>query len=81
MIYTAGIDVGSTYTKAIVMGDGTEILGRAIAKTGFRLPEVAKKMFDAAIADAGVTEGESQRTRRSKRTSSRSRRPSKTAKT
>ena len=58
MIYTAGIDVGSTYTKAIVLGDGQRIVGRAISKTGFRLPQVGAKMLDLAIADSGVAADE-----------------------
>jgi predicted CoA-substrate-specific enzyme activase len=56
MIVTAGIDLGSTYAKAIVFADGRRILGRAMARTGFRLPEVAKKVFAEACAEADVAE-------------------------
>ena len=34
MNITAGIDVGSTYTKAIIMDGDREILGREIRPTG-----------------------------------------------
>jgi len=55
MIITAGVDVGSTYTKAIIQTEEGEILGRAMIPTGFRLKEVAGKVYDAALEDAGVT--------------------------
>ena len=58
MTYTAGIDVGSTYTKAVVTKDGHDIVGRAIAKTGFRLPKVSSRVLDEAIANAGIEEQE-----------------------
>lgn len=58
MIYTAGIDVGSTYTKAILLADGRDILGRAIVKTGFRLPQVARGTLDEATAEAGIEAGD-----------------------
>ena len=42
MTYTAGIDVGSTYTKAVVLSEENEIVGRAMLPTGFKLTEVAE---------------------------------------
>jgi predicted CoA-substrate-specific enzyme activase len=56
MTCTAGIDVGSTYTKAIVLDQNSRILGRGMMKTGFRLAEAARTMLDAALEDAGVRE-------------------------
>ena len=58
MIFTAGIDVGSTYAKAVILADGQRVLGRAMARTGFRLPEVSRKVFSEACAEAGVREGD-----------------------
>ena len=58
MRYAAGIDVGSTYAKALVLADGQRALGRAMARTGFRLPEVSRKVFSEACAEAGVPEGD-----------------------
>jgi len=58
MILTAGIDVGSTYAKAVILGDGREILGRAMARTGFRLPEVSRRVYEEALAEAGLSEDE-----------------------
>jgi len=54
MSTTAGIDVGSTYTKAVIVGPGGEILGRAMIPTGFRLDEAAAGAFDRALAAAGL---------------------------
>ncbi|MFQ5552101.1 MAG: acyl-CoA dehydratase activase, partial [Gemmatimonadales bacterium] len=55
MSYTAGVDIGSTYTKSIVVnGDGV-IVGSAINPTGFRLTEIAATTLDEAARAAGVT--------------------------
>jgi predicted CoA-substrate-specific enzyme activase len=51
---TAGIDVGSTYTKAIIQSDEGEILGKAYGPTGFKLREVARSIYDEALGNAGV---------------------------
>ncbi len=51
--WTAGIDIGSTYTKAVVVRDG-EIAGRALEPTGFRLGAVAEAALARALADAGI---------------------------
>jgi len=60
MTVTAGIDVGSTYTKVIIQSDDGSILGRASAPTGFRLREKARETYDRALADADVPESEIQ---------------------
>ena len=51
--WTAGIDIGSTYTKAVVARDG-EIAGRALEPTGFRLGAVATAALERALAQAGI---------------------------
>jgi predicted CoA-substrate-specific enzyme activase len=58
MRITAGIDVGSTYTKALVCDEYGAILGRALEPTGFRLTEVAGRTLDAALAQAGRRRGD-----------------------
>ena len=54
MTYAAGIDVGSTYTKAVVLDDGTRIAGLAIEPTGFQLTRVSEQVLERAIAAAGI---------------------------
>lgn len=54
MTYTAGIDVGSTYTKALILGPDDKIVGRAMQPTGFKLAEAAEKTYREAIAEAGL---------------------------
>lgn len=54
----AGIDVGSTYTKAVIFNSEGDLVGRAMRNTGFMLDVAARKAFDEALADAGVAEEE-----------------------
>lgn len=58
MTVTAGIDVGSTYTKVVILGDEGAILARAAAPTGFRLREIAADSYDRALGEAGVDRGQ-----------------------
>lgn len=55
MTTTAGIDVGSTYTKAVILSEDRKILGRAMAKTGFKLAEVSEQVFQEALQQASLT--------------------------
>ncbi|HVO34877.1 MAG TPA: acyl-CoA dehydratase activase [Gemmatimonadales bacterium] len=52
--HTAGIDVGSTYTKAVVLGPDRVIAGRAMRPTGFQLSRVAEEVLAAAAREAGI---------------------------
>lgn len=54
MTYTAGIDVGSTYTKALVLGDGIQFVGRAMLATGFKLTEAAERAYELALQQASL---------------------------
>lgn len=54
MKITAGIDVGSTYTKAVILDADRNILGRHLRPTGFKLREVARTAFEGALSDAGL---------------------------
>jgi len=58
MNYTAGIEVGSTYTKAIILSEDNQIVGRAMASTGFKLTEVSEKIYHEAVAEAGLSEND-----------------------
>lgn len=55
MIYTGGIDIGSTYTKAVVLSAENEIAGRSMEPTGFKLAEVAERAYAKAVAEAGLS--------------------------
>jgi len=54
MSFTVGIDVGSTYTKALVLDEERQIAGRSMEATGFKLGEVADRCFERALSDSGV---------------------------
>jgi predicted CoA-substrate-specific enzyme activase len=56
MNYTAGIDVGSTYTKAVILDADHQVAGRAMLHTGFRLAEAAETAFREAREQAGIGE-------------------------
>ena len=56
MNYTVGIDIGSTYTKVVVLDDGKEIVGRSMRKTGFKLAQAAQKGYKQALDDAGLAD-------------------------
>jgi predicted CoA-substrate-specific enzyme activase len=58
MMVTAGVDVGSTYTKALLLREGRELLGRGMVKTGFRLGAAATLAYQQALAQAGMEAGE-----------------------
>jgi predicted CoA-substrate-specific enzyme activase len=54
MNYVAGIDVGSTYTKALILDQDFQIAGRTMKSTGFKLAQVAQESLDLALVDAGL---------------------------
>ncbi len=54
MTITAGIDVGSTYAKAVLLDSERNILAHALRPTGFRLAAVAEEIFHEALAAAGL---------------------------
>ena len=51
----AGVDVGSTYTKAVLMDESYAIRGRALLATGFRLGQAAEKALATALEQAGAS--------------------------
>jgi predicted CoA-substrate-specific enzyme activase len=56
--YTAGVDVGSTYTKALVLADDDRIAGCALQPTGFKLAEVAERALAEACRAAAIDRGD-----------------------
>ncbi len=55
MTYTIGIDVGSTYTKAVIVSSEGDIAGKGINSTGFKLDSAAQQTFEKALSQAGLT--------------------------
>ncbi len=50
----AGIDVGTTTTKAVLIDAGGEVLGRFVRRSGTDLASAAVMAFEAAAAQAGM---------------------------
>ena len=58
MMHAAGVDVGSTQTKAVVVDPARRIVGRALIMTGANVIEAAQEAFQAALDDALVREAD-----------------------
>jgi predicted CoA-substrate-specific enzyme activase len=54
MTITAGIDVGSTYTKVVLLDGEGHMVGRDYSPTGFKLDKVSERTFTRCIAQAGL---------------------------
>ncbi len=54
MTITAGIDVGSTYTKVVLLDDDAQTIGRALLRTGYKPGDAAEEGLVSALADAGI---------------------------
>jgi predicted CoA-substrate-specific enzyme activase len=58
MAYAAGVDVGSTQTKAVLIDERGAIVGRALTDTGSNVMRAAERAFQEALAGADVREEE-----------------------
>jgi predicted CoA-substrate-specific enzyme activase len=58
MAYSAGVDVGSTQTKAVVINEKREIVGRALTDTGANVIQAAQNAFDMALKEMNISERE-----------------------
>lgn len=54
MTITAGVDIGSTYTKVVLLDDGEQIIGRALLRTGYKPGDAAHEGLRGALEDAGI---------------------------
>jgi (R)-2-hydroxyacyl-CoA dehydratese activating ATPase len=52
--HSAGVDVGSTQTKAVIIDGNRKIVGRALMETGANVVTAAQNAFAAALTDAGL---------------------------
>ncbi len=58
MAYAAGVDVGSTQTKAVVIDEREQIVGRCLTDTGANVVTAAENAFEQALRDADIRETE-----------------------
>ena len=58
MAYAAGVDVGSTQTKAVIIDEARHIVGRALIDTGANVVVAAQSAFTGALAAGGIEEQE-----------------------
>ena len=56
MKYVAGVDVGSTQTKALIIDQNRTIVGRALLDMETSMVTVAQDAFNAALANADISE-------------------------
>ncbi|MFQ5682738.1 MAG: acyl-CoA dehydratase activase [Candidatus Binatia bacterium] len=54
MTYAAGIDVGSTQTKGIIINEKMEIVGRSLVPTGAYVTRAAEHCFAEAVLQVGL---------------------------
>ncbi len=58
MAYAAGVDVGSTQTKAVIVDEGKHIVGRCLTDTGANVIRAAENAFQQALLDGNLREEE-----------------------
>jgi len=56
MIRSAGIDIGSTYTKAVMLDVNRKVIATAIRRSGYKPAVAAAQVFDDLLANAGVSQ-------------------------
>ena len=54
MTYTAGVDVGSTQTKAVILDAQGRIAARALVDTGANVMRAAENAFRTALASGSI---------------------------
>ncbi|OGR49921.1 MAG: hypothetical protein A2X40_11465 [Elusimicrobia bacterium GWC2_65_9] len=58
MAYAAGVDVGSTQTKAVIIDEARKIVGRALIDTGANVVVAAENAFDKALEASKLEDDE-----------------------
>ncbi len=54
MVFVAGIDMGSKFTKVAILDEEKKVLGKTIVRTGPDFPAVAREALDLALRQAGL---------------------------
>ncbi|HEX9058251.1 MAG TPA: acyl-CoA dehydratase activase [Ktedonobacterales bacterium] len=52
MLYVAGVDVGSTQAKAVILDDDVSVVGEAILDVEMNMGTAAQQVFDLVVANA-----------------------------
>ena len=58
MAYAAGVDVGSTQTKAVIIDEDRRIVGQSLLDTGANVIQAAQSSYVAALEEGGIDEEE-----------------------
>ena len=58
MSIVAGVDIGSTTAKCVVLGDDARILGKSLSPVGVDIVKDAERALDAALVEAHVPRAE-----------------------
>jgi predicted CoA-substrate-specific enzyme activase len=58
MAYAAGVDVGSTQTKAVIINEAAEIVSRSLVDTGANVVKAAEQAFQVALNNGDLREEE-----------------------
>ncbi|MBW1713685.1 MAG: ATPase, partial [Deltaproteobacteria bacterium] len=56
VFFTAGIDIGASTAKAVILGREAEILGQAVLRSGVDFSAAAREVLARALAQAGVSQ-------------------------
>lgn len=54
-MYFAGIDIGSTWTKAVVIDEGREIVGKLVQETGPEHRKLANRVVEELLTQVGIS--------------------------
>jgi predicted CoA-substrate-specific enzyme activase len=55
-VIAAGVDVGSTATKAVLVDDNHRIIAKSLIKTGANVTKAAERVFAEVVKSAGIEE-------------------------
>lgn len=55
MLYVAGVDIGSTQAKAVVLDERTNVVAEALFDVEMNMGSAAQQVFDMVVANAGLT--------------------------
>jgi len=58
MVHAAGVDVGSTQTKCVIVDEGRRIVARALIDTGANVTRASERAFEQALASVGMERGD-----------------------